>query len=57
MQIAFALLAILWWIAVWGLSDLLTHDWTNKQKFMYYCGLLVFVGIVVYINPSIIKRL
>ena len=56
MQIAFALLAIFWWIAVWGLSDLLTHDWTNTEKFWYYIGLLVVVSLVVCVKPNIIRR-
>jgi len=56
MQIAFAFLAILWWIAVWGLSDLLTHEWTNEQKFWLYISLLIIVGVIVLLNPKIVER-
>jgi len=56
MQIAFALIAVFWWIAVWGLSDLLTEDWTRQSKFQLYISTLIMIGIIVWIFPSIVKR-
>ena len=56
MQIAFALIAIFWWIAVWGLSDLLTDDWTKQEKFAFYIVILVAITIIVYFFPKIVER-
>jgi len=57
MQIAFALIAVFWWIAVWGLSDLLTENWSRKAKFQLYITMLVFVGIVILLFPALVNRL
>lgn len=57
MQIAFALIAVFWWIAIWGLSDLLTEDWTRTQKFELYVAMLLAIGVIVWMFPSTIKRL
>jgi len=56
MQIAFALIAVFWWIAVWGLSDLLTEDWTREQKFQLYIGMLCSIALLVFFVPTIVKR-
>jgi hypothetical protein len=56
MQIAFAALAIFWWIAVWGLSDLLTENWSESARFWYYIGLLALVAFVVFLKPDIVQR-
>jgi hypothetical protein len=56
MQIAFAALAIFWWIAVWGLSDLLTENWSESARFWYYIGLLTLVAFVVVLKPDIVQR-
>jgi len=56
MQIAFAALAIFWWIAVWGLSDLLTENWSEFARFWYYIGLLTLVAFVVVLKPDIVQR-
>ena len=57
MQIAFAIISVFWWIAIWGLSDLLTQDWTNDQKFRLYVTMLVAILTIVVIFPEIILRL
>jgi hypothetical protein len=56
MQIAFALIAVFWWIAIWGLSDLLTEDWSRTQKFELYVAMLMAIGAIVWMFPSTIKR-
>jgi hypothetical protein len=56
MQIAFAALAIFWWIAVWGLSDLLTENWSESARFWYYICLLALVAFVVVLKPDIVQR-
>jgi hypothetical protein len=57
MQILFALIAVLWWIAFWGLEQLLVEDWSREAKFYFYITLLLLVGIVVWMFPRVIKRL
>jgi len=56
MQIAFAVIAVFWWISIWGLSDLLTEDWTREQKFKLYIATLVAIAVIVWIFPKIVRR-
>jgi|GEM_PF-4332644 len=57
MQIAFALLIVVWWIALWGLSDLLVEDWTREEKLILYVSALVVVSFIIYLNPDLMKKL
>lgn len=57
MQIAFALIVVFWWIAIWGLSDLLTETWTREEKLRLYVAMLIFVAIIVTVFPDILARL
>jgi len=57
MQIAFATIAIFWWIAVWGLSDVLTQDWSNDEKITLYVAIIAIISVIVFIKPSIIERI
>jgi hypothetical protein len=57
MQIVFAIIAIFWWIAIWGLNDILVESWSKEQKFYLYVSIVVLVAIIVLIFPDIIKRL
>jgi hypothetical protein len=56
MQIAFAVIAVFWWIAVWGLSDLMVEDWTREAKFHLYVATLVMIAIIVWFYPNIVRR-
>jgi hypothetical protein len=56
MQIIFAIIAVFWWIAIWGLKDILVEDWSKEQKIYLYLSFLFLVTIVVFIYPDIIKR-
>jgi len=57
MQLIFAIIAIFWWIAIWGLKDILVESWSKEQKFYLYVSIIVLVEIIVLIFPDIIKRL
>ena len=56
MQIAFAVIAVFWWIAVWGLSDLLVEDWTRESRFQLYIATLAVIAIIVWYYPKIVRR-
>ena len=56
MQILFAIIAVFWWIAIWGLTDIFIEDWTKEQKVYLYVGILVLVAGFVYVFPNILKR-
>ena len=56
MQIIFAIIAVFWWIAIWGLKDILVENWSKEQKMYLYLSFLFLVTIVVFIYPDIIKR-
>ena len=56
MQILFAVIVIFWWIAIWGLKDILVEDWTREQQIYLYVTMMSFVAIFVFLFPDIIKR-
>jgi hypothetical protein len=56
MQIIFAIVTIFWWVAIWGLKDILVQDWSREQKFYLYISILILVAIFVTNFPDIIKR-
>lgn len=57
MQIAFATVAIFWWIAIWGLSDVWTHDWTGEQKVKLYISMIIGVLIIIWMFPNIVHKI
>jgi len=57
MQILFALIAIFWWIAIWGIHDILVENWSKEQKIYLYISIIGLVGIIVLLFPDIVKRL
>lgn len=57
MQIAFAVIAVFWWIAIWNLFDIAVEDWTTEQRIHLYVGMLVVVAVIVLLFPEIVTRL
>lgn len=57
MQFAFAIIAVFWWIAIWGLSDLLTDGWERESLFKLYITILILIVCIVWTFPEIIHRL
>ena len=56
MQILFAIVALFWWIAVWGLKDLLIEHWTKQEKMYFYLVILALIGLIVWRFPHIVGR-
>jgi len=56
MQILFAIVTIFWWVAIWGLKDILVESWSREQKFYLYISILAVVAMIVLMYPDIIKR-
>jgi hypothetical protein len=56
MQILFAVIAIFWWIAIWGLNDILVENWSREEKFYLYVSMLGFIAVVICLFPEIIRR-
>jgi xanthine/uracil permease len=57
MQILFALMAILWWIALYGLAELMTEKYTRRQKCIVYVSILVCIGVTAVLFPKALERL
>jgi hypothetical protein len=57
MQIAFALIVIFWWVAIWGLIDLMVEDWSRKQRFMLYVAMIAIILVTMWIFPDFVHRL
>jgi hypothetical protein len=57
MRIAFALVAIFWWIAIWGLVDIATEEWTRTEKTQFYVTILLVITVLYLFFPSILQKL
>lgn len=57
MELAFALLVVVWWIAIWGLFDIATEGWTREEKLRLYVAMLLFVVAMVTLFPKLTRRL
>jgi hypothetical protein len=57
MQIAFATVAIFWWIAIWGLSDIFTEEWTRERKVQLYVSMIIGVLIIIWMFPNIVHKI
>ena len=57
MKLVTALLVVIWWICLWGLSDLLTENWSREEKFVGYSGGAVLVVATTVLFPGLWDRL
>ena len=57
MKLVFALLVIVWWISIWGITDLIMEDWSREARFWTYVGGIALVGAVVTTFPQLLDRL
>ncbi len=57
MKIAFALVAIFWWISIWGLIDIGTEDWSRTEKAHLYVGTLLVITLIYIFFPTALQRL
>jgi hypothetical protein len=57
MKAFIALVIVLWWVAAWGLTDLIVEGWTRRRRVVFYSGLLAFVSLVFSLEPHLLDRL
>ena len=48
-------LVILWWIAVWGLFDMLILHLTRGEKAAIYIIMLIGIIILLQLNPKLLE--
>jgi hypothetical protein len=56
MRVLTAFIAVLWWIALWGISDVLTGHWSRGARAAYYGTLLIIVTAWLLYYPDTIER-
>ena len=47
-------LVIVWWIAVWGLFDMVILHLTRGQKILLYCSIIASLVIFLELNPTML---
>lgn len=57
MTILFAILATLWWLAIWGIFEILTKNYTDKQKLIIYIFMLGLILCIIAFFPRILDHL
>ena len=56
----YSLFTILWWVAIWGLSEtLMTYMVKNSlvQRAAIYAGLLLLVFVILLVDPQLVEYL
>jgi hypothetical protein len=56
----YSLFTILWWVAIWGLSEtLMTYMVKNSlvQRAAIYAGLLLLVFVIMLVDPQLVEYL
>jgi fucose 4-O-acetylase-like acetyltransferase len=56
MKLLFAIIAVFWWVALWGLTDIYMQDMTQNEKIRAYIGMLVLIALIVFLKPDIVDR-
>jgi hypothetical protein len=56
MTLLFALIATLWWIAIWGLFELATKNYTDEEKAKVYFLIIALVIITVCFVPRVLNH-
>jgi hypothetical protein len=56
MSIVFALVATMWWIAIWGLFELATKNYTDEEKARTYFVVIALVIVVVCFFPRTLNH-
>jgi len=56
MRLIIVIMVVFFWIAVWNLSDIYTNDWTDQQRINLYLGMLAVIGVMVLMDPSLIRH-
>jgi hypothetical protein len=56
MYIIPAVLAVFWWIAIWGLFDIYTENLPKNKKIKTYLIILGIIIVLVCFFPKLINR-
>jgi hypothetical protein len=51
-----AILAVFWWIALWGLFDAYTEHFTKEEKIKTYLLILGIIIVIVCFFPKLMYR-
>lgn len=54
-NVAGVVLAIIAWASIWGLMDLVVHNWSVRQKFWWYVAMLLSVGAIAWVHPDVLE--
>jgi hypothetical protein len=55
MALVLITLVILWWIAVWGLFDMLILHLTRGEKAVIYIIMVIGIVILLQLNPKLLE--
>lgn len=57
MKVAYAVLGIFFWIALWGLTELIIKEWEYESKASFYISVLIMVTTIIVVHPKFIDHL
>ena len=50
-------LPVLWWVAIWGLSELLIISFfTPKPRIMFYITMIIIISGIIYFDRSVLEH-
>lgn len=59
-SLGISLITIIWWVAIWGLSDTIIHTFFKGQRLaelILYFVMIAFVLTMIFLFPEISKSL
>jgi hypothetical protein len=56
MTLIFALIVTMWWIAIWGLFELATKDYTDNEKAKIYFVIIALVIVTICFFPRVLNH-
>jgi len=55
-KLGFAVIAVFWWIALWGLTELATEGWGRGARAQLYLAILIGVSIATFYWPEMVEH-
>ena len=50
-------MVLFWWIAIWGVFDILIEHKSNDEKMKIYTAIIVVIAIIIIIFPHMLDHL
>jgi hypothetical protein len=57
MKVIAVIIVVFWWIAIWGIFDILTEHKSKYEKMEIYTAIIVTIIIIIIIFPHMLDHI